>query len=351
MRTFVPRRAVEPRLEHVGAVGHLGDEHARRDLLPLHVELADERGDQLVARELLDAVDDPPLAPEHPAAPDEEHLERGLEIVLGHPDDVEVLGRREHHLLALERPAGRLQLVADLRRLLVLLTLRGLRHLALEALEHRAGVARQELGQGVDVGPVPLLGDARRLGHARARAPADVEVEAGPPGARPLVEERVRARPHGEDAGEGIERVADRPGVPVGTEVSDLLALRAAEHLRPRPPLPHRQGEVRIGLVVAVADVEPRPVLLDQVVLEHQRVDLARGHDPLDARGRRHHRLGAGVQGPAPVVREALAERAGLPDVDHAAVGVAEQVGAGGVGDRGGGRPGDAHPVILGGGR
>ena len=80
------------------------------------------------------------------------------------PDDVEVLGRREHHLLALERPARRQQLVAELRRLLVLLTLGGLRHLAVEPLEHRAArCPARKSASASTCGPVRLLGDARGL--------------------------------------------------------------------------------------------------------------------------------------------------------------------------------------------
>ena len=181
------------------------------------------------------------------------------------------------------------------------------------------------------------------LGDARPRAPSDVVVEARPLRARSLVEERVRAGPHGEHARQRVEGVADRPGVPVRAEVPHALALRAPQHLRARPRLPHREREVRVGLVVPVADVEPRLVLLDQVVLEHQRVDLGRGDDPFDGRGGLDHRGGPRVQGLAPVGREALAERRGLPRVDHPAVGVAEQVGARCVRDRGGGGSGGGH--------
>ena len=303
----------QPRLEErARPTGSVGTSTRGGHLGALHVELFQERRHQAGAIEVLDAVDDPPAATEHTAAPDEEHLERRLEVVLGERDHVEVLGRRQHHLLRLEGPACGEQLVAVPRRLLELLPLGGRAHLLLETPEHRACVATQELRHGVDVRSVRLLGGARGLGHARAGAPADVVVQARPLRTRPLVEEGVRARPHREDTGQGIERVADRPGVPVGPEVPHPLALGAAEHLRARPLLPHGEREVRIGLVVAIADVEPRLVLLDEVVLQQQGVDLGRRDDPLHRGGRLRHRRRPRVQRPAPVRHQALAQGRGL---------------------------------------
>ena len=85
--------------------------------------------------EVLDPVHDPALAAHHAAPADEEHLERRLQVVLVHPDHVEVLGLREHHLLALDGLARGGELVAELRRPLVLLTAGGLLHLAFEPVQ------------------------------------------------------------------------------------------------------------------------------------------------------------------------------------------------------------------------
>ena len=118
-----------------------------------------------------------------------------------------------------------------------------------------------------------------------------------------------------------------------GTEVPNPLALRPPHHPGPGPLLRYGEGQPRVGLVVAVPDVEPGPVRLDQVVLEHEGVDLGGGDDPLDAPGLDQHGLGAGVLRPAPVGGHPLAQRDGLPDIDHPAVGVAKEVGAGRVRD------------------
>ena len=305
-----------------------------RDLVAVHVQLPEEGPDQPGRVDVLDLVDDPAPAPHDPSPPDEEHLERGFEVVLLHPDHVEVILAGQHHLLALDGLAGRGELVAKLGRPLELQDLRRLAHLGVDPGQDRFVVAGQEVGHRLDQLPVSLFGHPRGLRHARARAPADVVVEARPAGPSPLVEEGVGAGPDGEDPGQRVEGLADGVGVAVGAEIADVLALGAAQDPRPRPPFTHREGEVRIGLVVPIADVEPGAVGLDQVVLEHQGVDLGGSHDPLHRLGLLEHGLGPGMKRAPPVRGQALPERHGLADVDDPGVGIPEQVGARCVGDR-----------------
>src|SRR5439155_6028070 len=52
----------EPTFEHFDPGGKSRHQHPRRHLLPLHVELTYERGDELRAVQLLDLVDNPALA-------------------------------------------------------------------------------------------------------------------------------------------------------------------------------------------------------------------------------------------------------------------------------------------------
>ena len=278
-----------------------------------------------------------------------EHLEGGLQVVLLQAHDVQVLSPRQDHLLGLDGLAGGGQLIAQLGGSLVFLGSGRLRHLRLDAVQHRTVVARQEVGQGFDLGPIALLGDPRRLRHARPCAPSDVVVEARAAGSMPLVEERVRARSNRKDARQRIERLPNGIRVAVRPEEPHPLSLLAAKDPGPRPGLPHRQRQVRIGLVVPIADVEPRAVGLDEVVLEHQRVDLVRGQDPLDGDRGRGHRLGPWVQRPAPVGGQALSERQRLAHVDDATIPVPEQVGPGSVRDGRCRRARDAHAAIVGG--
>ena len=163
----------------------------------------------------------------------------------------------------------------------------------------------------------------------------DVRVEARPAQAIVAVELRLRARTDREGPQQEIERLADRVGVRVGTEVADALALLAAHHHRPRPLLVEGDGEVRIRLVVLQADVEPGPVPLDEVELEEERLDLVLGDDPFDRVRGGHHLPGSlGEElGLEEVVREPAAEALRLPDVDDPALGVEELVRAGCVGE------------------
>ena len=93
----------------------------------------------------------------------------------------------------------------------------------------------------------------------------------------------------------------------VRAEVPSPLPLGPTHHLRPRPLLADRYGEVGVRLVVPVPDVEAGPIRLDQVVLEHQGVHLARRDYPFDGLGLLEHGFRAGVLGLRPVGREPLA--------------------------------------------
>ncbi len=119
---------------------------------------------QAARRERFDLVDDEPLAADDPPPTDVEHLHRGLELVLGQPDHVEVLGRGARPPSAGARwpaapwPGGRAG------RLLELQLGGRAPHLGVEALDDRLGVAVQEVGQLVDelaVADLVDLADAR----------------------------------------------------------------------------------------------------------------------------------------------------------------------------------------------
>lgn len=124
--------------------------------------------------------------------------------------------------------------------------------------------------------------------------------------------------------------------VRVGTEIPGVLALGASHDRGPGPLVTDGDREIRVALVVDEADVEARPVCLDQVVLEHDGLDVARDDDPLDRRRPLHHLGGARVQvnRVLEVAREPAAQRQRLADVDDPACRIPELVRAGGVGNR-----------------
>ena len=133
---------------------------------------------------------------------------------------------------------------------------------------------------------VLLGGDVADAGR---RALVDVAEQARPADLAGALEDAVAARAHREDAQQQVDGLADRPGVAVGPEVAGALALGAAAHHDPRELLADGHREPRVGLVVAVLDVEARVELLDPAVLQLERLDLGLDHRPLDARAGGHH--------------------------------------------------------------
>ena len=159
---------------------------------------------------------------------------------------------------------------------------------------------------------------------------ADVAEQAGPADLAGPLEHAGRAGAGREHPQQQVERLADRPGVRVRAEVAHALALGAAHHLQPRVLLVQRHRQRRVGLVVAVADVEPRVELLDPGVLELQRLDLGAHDRPLDARRGGDHLPGARVQrgDVGEVGVQPLPQALRLADVDDPAALVAEPVDA-----------------------
>jgi len=88
-----------------------------------------------------------------------EDLRRCLELVVVDRDDVEVLARIAHHLLAGARDPDRVELVAQTRRLLVLEGLRRGEHVLFDPLDDRRGVAFEEGHEVLDQRPVVIGGD------------------------------------------------------------------------------------------------------------------------------------------------------------------------------------------------
>ncbi len=114
----------------------------------------------------------------------------------------------------------------------------------------------------------------------------------------------------------------------VRPEVAHPLAPRPAVDEQPGEFLVERDGQHRVGLVVAVTDVEARIEFLDPVVLELQRLDLGVDDGPLHLGGGGDHLPGARVQTRdiGEVRREAAAQALGLADVDDPAVLIGEPV-------------------------
>jgi hypothetical protein len=293
--------------------------------------------DETAGRQVFHLVEHEPLAAHDAPLANEEHLHRCFEFVVGQADEVEVFVAVGHHLLLLDRALDRCQPVAQTGGALELQLLGRTAHLELEPGDDLVGVAVEELAQ---LGDELAVRHLRDLADARAAAFLDVEQQARPPEPVVFVELAGTAGAHRKAAQQQVERLADGVGVRIRPEVAHTLALAATHHHRPRVLLVERHGQERVALVVAQADVEPRPVLLDEAVLEHERLDLVAHLDPLDRLGRRHHlcRTRVQVARVLEVVRQPLAQARRLAHVDDATLRIFELVRARRIGNRAGRR-------------
>ncbi len=249
----------------------------------LAVHLAEEMLDELTCRHVLDLVNHPAPLPADPPAADVEDLHGGLKLILGQRDDIAVGAIAEDDSLLLQGTLERLDVIAEPGGPLELLSGGSLAHLGLEPPDEPGRLARHEVAE--------LLGEEHVLlgahpANARRGALADVAEQAGPADLAGPLEDARGARPYREYPQQRVDRVPDRPGMGVGTEVADPAPLGAPHDRDPGILLGHCHRQVRIALVVPVPDVEPRVELLDPRILQLQRLDLSADDCPVH-RGRR----------------------------------------------------------------
>ena len=194
-------------------------------------------------------------------------------------DHVGVVERLPRHAPALHQRANRLQAVAVDGRALELLLAGCLLHLALEVALDVAVAAREEARDRVDVAAVLLAVDVADAGRLAA---LDVVVEArhprAPAGLRPVAGAVL------EELAEDLERLPRALGVRVRAEIEARRAVALAREVDARVLLVERDPDVGVRLVVAQADVEGRPVALDELLLGEERVGLRVRHQELDRR-------------------------------------------------------------------
>ncbi len=161
---------------------------------------------------------------------------------------------------------------------------------------------------------------------ARSLAPADVVVEACAFG--PLTGQVVSTRANRVQPLHHFQGLAHRPDGRVRAEVSAPVVHDAARHVDPGERLPYGHLDVRVLLVVPEKDVEPWPMLLDEVGLEDQRLGLRAHHDRLQSLDVPHHLavLRAQVRVRLEVTSHSCSERLRLPDVQHRPLGATEEV-------------------------
>jgi hypothetical protein len=106
------------------------------------------------------------------------------------------------------------------------------------------------------------------------------KIETGP--LSPLPGEIVGAAPDGEDPADDAERATHRGDIGERAEIAGAGDVPSARHQHPRKRLLQCHHDAGVTLVILEPDVESRLVLLDERVLEQERLRLVRDDDGLD---------------------------------------------------------------------
>jgi hypothetical protein len=232
------------------------------------------------------------------------------------------------HRLALDRALDRGDAVAQACRLLEVLGVRRVLHARTQRADQVAGPAAQEQDRPADEVVVGLVADQPDAGCGAA---ADRVLDAGPTLAPVALEAGIRTGAQRKDPLQLAQGVAQRVARGVGTEVDRPIAREAPRLPETGIRLARVDLEAEVVLVVAQPHVVARAVLLDQLVLEEQRLLDARGDDHLDvvdARYQKVHLLPT-VSPRAKIGAYARPQALGLADVEDRPARAAEQIDAG----------------------
>ena len=157
----------------------------------------------------------------------------------------------------------------------------------------------------------------------------------GRPRRRVIPEDRLATGAQREDPAQVRDGLAHGAARGVGAEVPGPVAAEAPDLGQARPGLARIEAQREVLLVVAQPHVEGRPVALDQLVFEQQRILDARGHDHVDVLDAPHQQRDVRTAiATAQIGPDARAQILGLAHVEHAPGGGLEQVHAGPVGER-----------------
>ncbi|CKS13558.1 Uncharacterised protein [Mycobacterium tuberculosis] len=231
--------------------------------------------------------DNPATLAADPSAAHVEHLHRRLEFVVGECHHVGVGAVPEHHGLLFHGTLQCGQVVAKPRRSFeVQLLGRGV-HLLFQGAGEPVGLAGQKVAEVCH--DLAVLG---RIDPANTRRGTFVDVaeQAWTIDLPVPLKHPRRASSRRKHPGEQIQRFPDCPRVRVRPEIAHTLAPRTAIDHQPGKFLAQGDRQHRVGLVVAVADVESRIELLDPGVFQLQCLNLGPHDRPFDL-GRGGHQL------------------------------------------------------------
>jgi len=304
-------------------------QHSLRPHFQRQVTADQKRGEDRAFGLVLRVLEEPVVARDQLAVAHPQHHAAHVVAVAGEPHRVGVAPSDQLDGLRLLQLVEPFQGIAHLGSPLEIELLRGLLHALAQPDAHVHGLAFEEQHDVVDHAPVIGLA---LITDARGPAALDVVVEARAGGR--LARQIPVTRPHGENATDDPERLAQRGHVGVGPEKARPRHGHATHHQHPRKRLSQRHGDARVALVVGEADVEPRLVLLDEIVLEQQRLRLVRDDDRLEVGDLRDEcralRRGAAVG--TEVARHPGAQALRLAYIDGLAGRILPQIHAGLVG-------------------
>jgi hypothetical protein len=256
----------------------VGTKHLRRDARGTLVVLLHEARQNRSVVGLAGGVQQEHVPTDHLAAANREKLHGGLVVLAGQTQNVLFGGAVGSHLLALHGPLDRLYLVAQGCRSLVFGGVRGRLHLPGQLADHVLLAAVEETLDLLDLSPVVRLAD---IADARRLAAFDVVQQARPLDRLATFVDVQRARPKREDAADEVHRLVDAARRRVRPEVAAAVGRKLARPLDPREFLA-RDLDERVALVVLETDVVARPMPLDEVDLEKQRLADRVGHRVLE---------------------------------------------------------------------
>ena len=250
-----------------------------------------EHVQQVLVGHVLAAVEHELIGVDDAALAHHEHVHARHRLLAEQAHDVGVEVARGHRVLLVGEAVDRVDARLDARGALEVELGGGGLHLLGELCDELAVLARQEALDALDVDLV-LLG--RDAAAARAGAEAHVRIEARPRLAveqreRVLVQAALESAPIGarcgaqrHDAAGDVHHVAGGAAVGVGAEVLRVGLVLLARVLDGGEHVALRERDERVGLVVLEVGVEEGGVLVDEVLLKHERLVLVLHHEVVE---------------------------------------------------------------------
>ena len=313
----------------VPVLGRKRDHRPARARLSRHVIAHQERAEHRAVFLFLQSLEEAVLPSHHPALPHPHQHAAGVVPVARVAHDIGIARPDHLHACGLLQPLEPPERVAEVLGPLVVLALAGDEHGLADPLAHVAGPSLEEAHHVLDHAPVVFLA---LPADARSPAATDVVVQTRP--LTPLDRDVVRAAPDRVQAADDRERAPELAHVGVGAVVARAGNVAAAGYQHPRKRITEGDGDGGIALVVLEPHVEARPVLLDEVVLEDERLRFRGNHDRLHVRDEPAEQpiLGAHLQVGGEVAPHSALQTLGLADVQNLPVRVPPQVHAGAFG-------------------